>query len=278
MPSVFDEIVSTSEPQATAIRTGEGRLAPGQTRDNPGQVSDQSTQVDPLFDGNGDEGERKRKVKWPAMADEKVQREFDEDLHMLLEISLKGSSKRKLELIGVTIYEAGKDRFGLIEPKKVKPTHTPSRRQKEISSWKRELRSLLRQRWIRANEEEKPGLSDLREQLRSKLTSLRRAEAQRNKIKAREKSRRSFFNNPYQFTKKLFEQSKSGQLVISQQNPEDHLASTYSDLKQGTPLPDIAGLIKHIEPGVKFDRAKPRLGEVERFIKKARSCSAPGPN
>ena len=92
------------------------------------------------------------------------------------------------------------------------------------------------------------------------------------------KSRRAFFKNPYQFTKKQFEQSKSGQLVISQQDFEDHVASTYSDLKQGTPLPDVAGLIKLTEPGVKFDLEEPMLGEVERFIKKARSGSAPGHN
>ena len=82
---------------------------------------------------------------------------------MFLSVQFVGAGRcfTTLKVYASTIYEAGKDRFGLIEPKKASPTHTPSRRQNEISSSRREVRS-LRQRWIRANEEEKPWLSDIR--------------------------------------------------------------------------------------------------------------------
>ena len=44
--------------------------------------------------------EKKRKVKWPAMADEKAWREFDEDISMMVVNTLKGTLKRKLEKMG----------------------------------------------------------------------------------------------------------------------------------------------------------------------------------
>ena len=104
--------------------------------------------------------------------------EFDEDINMMLENTLKGTSKRKLEVMGDMIYDCGTVRFGIVEPRQQRPAPTPSRRQKEISRLRKELRS-LRHLWKRVRPEEKPGLAELREQARSKLASLQRAETQR---------------------------------------------------------------------------------------------------
>ena len=140
------------------------------------------------------------------MTDEKAWREFDEDISMILENTLKGTSKRK--------------KFGIVEPLQQRPASTPRRRQKEISRLRKELRS-LGHLWKRARLE-KNGLAELREQARSKLASLHRAETQRRKKNKRERSRRSFYDNPRRFTKKLFK-SKSGELNVSQQELEEHL-------------------------------------------------------
>ena len=43
-------------------------------------------------------------------------------------------------------------------------------------------------------------------------------------------------------------------------------------------MPDIEGLVRPTRPGIEFDVAEPRFAEVERFIMKARSAAAPGPN
>ena len=80
-----------------ADRFGECHQSPGQTRDNLGQVSDHSTQVDPSQEDAEEVIDRKKKIKWPPMADEKAWREFDEDVSRMLENTLKGTSKRKLE-------------------------------------------------------------------------------------------------------------------------------------------------------------------------------------
>ena len=137
----------------TSDRSGESQQSPGQTRDNQGQVSDHSTQVDPLQE-SAKVVERKKKVKWPAMADEKAWRKFDEVISMMLENTLKGTSKRKLEVMGDMIYDCVRVRFRIVEPRQQRPAPTPSRRQKEISRFRKELRS-LRHLWKRARPEEK---------------------------------------------------------------------------------------------------------------------------
>ncbi len=262
---------------AAAVRSGEDDQSPGQTSDNPGPVSDHRTQVNPPQAIPEEVSDRKKKVKWPPMNDQKAWREFDEDISGMLENTLRGTSKRKLEVMGDLIHEFSEVRFGLVEPRKQSPAPTPSRRQKEISRLRRELRS-LRQRWKVAEVEERPGLEELRENVRTKLSALRRAEAQRVKRKKRDKARRSFFENPHKFTKKLFEQSKSGELNIPKQNLEDHIKEVYSDHHRESPMPEFTGLVRPSQPGVMFDVSEPKLSEVTRFINKARAASAPGPN
>ncbi len=43
-------------------------------------------------------------------------------------------------------------------------------------------------------------------------------------------------------------------------------------------MPHIEGLVRPTEPTTPFDLSEPKLSEVERFLKKARSSSSPGHN
>ena len=72
------------------------------------------------------------------MAYEKAWCDFDEDVGLMLENMLKGTSKRKLEVMGDLILTF-RVRFGVLEACKEHAAPTPSRCQKEIARIKREL-------------------------------------------------------------------------------------------------------------------------------------------
>ena len=90
---------SSSLPQAMADRAGIKIQSPRKSRDNLGPVGNQSTRV---YSEPSDSGrmERKRRVKWPSMAEDGKWNDFDEDVVLVLENTLKGSSKEKLDAIG----------------------------------------------------------------------------------------------------------------------------------------------------------------------------------
>ena len=112
---------------------------------------------------------------------------------------------------------------------------------------RQELRS-LRKRRKKTNVDEKAGLVELRDQVRHKLCSLRRAEYQRRERKEKERQRKTFFKNPYQFTKGLFSQSKNGELQVFKEVLEEHLKKAYSDESRSRPMPDIEGLVRPTRP------------------------------
>ena len=108
VPVVACQSTSTSSStilSAAAVRSGEDDQSPGQTSDNPGPVSDHRTQVNPPQAIPEEVSDRKKKVKWPPMNDQKAWREFDEDISGMLENTLRGTSKRKLEVIGDLIHD-----------------------------------------------------------------------------------------------------------------------------------------------------------------------------
>ena len=211
---------------------------PGETEDSQGQVSNHNSTVDSAQPCGEEVIEGwKAKIQWPAMAEEREWCEFDEDITSILENNLKGTSKRKLEVMGDMIYNLGESRCGILEKKKKQALKEPSRRQREIKRLRQELRS-LRKRWKKADVDEKEGLAELRDQVRKKLGFLRRAEYQRRKKKEKERQRKPFFKNPYQFTKGLFSQSKNGELQVSKEVLEEHLRKTYSDESRSRPMPE----------------------------------------
>ena len=107
---------------------------------------------------------------------------------------------------------------------------------------------------------------------------LRKAERLRRKRKQHVRERSNFYEDPFKFMKSLFSQAKSGVLTVTRQELEEHLRRIYSDSDRNRDLPWVEDLVRPSEPGVPFDQSPPHRKEVDDFIEKARSASAPGPN
>ena len=117
----------------------------------------------------------------------------------------------------------------------------------------------------------------MRDDLRSRLVLLRKAERRRKIRKAKRRKRAAFNDNPHKFTKRLFEESKSGVLEVPKDEPEDHLRRTYAAESQEKVQP-IAGLVRLAAPTAPFHLSEPRLKEVRDFVRRAQACALPGPN
>ncbi len=68
------------------------------------------------------------------------------------------------------------------------------------------------------------------------------------------------------------------QLTCSKEAINDHLKATYSDSIREQPLGSCDALITPPEPSSDFDLKEPRLREVEKVVRRARSSSAPRPS
>ena len=118
----------------------------------------------------------------------------------------------------------------------------------------------------------------LLDDIKQEILVLSRAENHRKRRKKKRKTRESFYRNPYAFAKKLLTAAKSGRLDIPQQELEDHLRKTYSDPLKAVPLPPMDGIPPLEEPETSLWAGGLRLYEAREFIRKARTCSAPGLN
>ena len=215
-------------------------------------------------------------VKWPRASEIKEWRSIDDDLVAILG-GLRGSVERKLDQMGGLIYDYGADRFGMREiNRKAKPENI-SRRQREIKDLVRKRRQLKKQ-WKKATDYEKEGINTLQNDLKMRLTSLRRAENHRKKRKSRERTRMRFFKDPFKFVKSLFIMEKGGTLNTSKQVLDEYIKGLYTDVDKDE-IPSIPSDIPPIgEQEYPMDIDPPRLKEIEQVVRKARSSSAPGPN
>ena len=154
-----------------------------------------------------------------------------------------------------------------------------SRRQIEIEAVKRQKKA-VRKRWKDKEtvESEKPGLKQLFGELKKRLSELRKAERISRKKKEQRKCRENFFKSPFEFARKVFEQPRSGTLGATKQDLEEHLRSTYSDVRREVCLDDFVGTRYSSAPAKTFDIRPPRLSEISEIVKKARTKAAPGPN
>ena len=248
------------------------------THASQGQEDEQSEDRQPNSRPRHQEAQRKERVKWPKASQEPEWRKFEEDLENILEAMNTGPAERRLRAMTNLIHTTGMDRFGA-EPKggKIQTRGGPSRRQREIKEIRKQIRGLKKQ-WRRAEEQEKQGLAELRDQLRDRLKSLRSAEAQKRKRKKKEKARNRFLKNPYSFTRTALGQPRSGELDCPKEELELHLKSTYSDPDRDEELPNTEELEVPAEPVTPFDEGDIKWAEVQGIIKKARAKSAPGAN
>lgn len=221
--------------------------------------------------------ERRRKLNLPKACDSQTWEELDAVIVQKLKNLLnKCTLDTKLETFGDIIYETCRERFGIKEPKP-KPIPQKSRRQREMDNIRSKKRS-LKKRMKNAPETEKAGLQKLWEELRTRHSALSRAESLRKRKRNKRKTQDRFFQDPYQFARKLFEQPKSGILTVDKDELEQHLRSTYSGREHNAPLTEIHSLIWPPNPEKEFNKKPPTLDEVQNVVRKGRTKSAPGPN
>ena len=82
-----------------------------------------------------------------------------------------------------------------------------------------------------------------------------------------------FYKDPFQFAR-LFQQPRSGSLLVQKEQLEAHLRKTYSDSNREISLSEPAGLVWPAAPGEEFNSKPPSL----KVVQKARAKSAPGSN
>lgn len=235
---------------------------PGQTEEEPGPEpphSVQKLQAAPVLPQSG-KSEQSR-VKWPA-ANNKEWLRLDEDIDKIMETTVKGNVDHKLQAMCTFITTIGAERFGVTERPVRKESARPNRREHKISQLSQELKTLKRQ-FRAASEEHRDALSELRQILRRKLITLRRAEWHRGKGEERAKKRKAFITNPFSFTKRLLGQKKSGNLMCPVEEINHHLNITFSDPLREQDLGPYEALVKPPEPVVQFNIAEPTLKEVK---------------
>ena len=136
----------------------------------------------------------------------------------------------------------------------------------------------MRKQWRKSDDpDEKFGLSQVRDDLRSRLALLRKAERRRKMRKGKRTKRAAFYQNPHKFNKKLFEENKSGVLEVPQDELEDHLRRTYTAKSQEEVQP-IAGLVRLAVHTTPFDLSETRLKDIRDFVRRAQAGVSPGPN
>ena len=221
---------------------------------------------------------RKERVNWPTAAARKEWEMFDRDVDQVLEAASAGDVGKKLKAMSSIIWSMGADRFGKKELKRrvdIQPQE--NRRLKEIAVLRGDLRRLKRA-FREASADERPAITEIRDNLRERIKILRRAECHRRDRKRRLKERANFTKNPFKYMSKLLGDKRSGELKATKEEVEEHLRQVHSDSRREDGLGEMERLTKPAEPTIAFKEEEPTWQEVNSFLKKARGKSAPGPN
>ncbi len=143
------------------------------------------------------EGEEKRKpVLWPSAAARKDWETFDREIDQVLDSVLTGDIGRKMEAMSTIIWNMGAERFGMEQRQSKGPQQAgENRRLREIAKLRGDLRR-LKKAFRQAPEEEKSALKEMRDNVRERIKTLRRAECQRRDRRRWEKERVKFTKNP----------------------------------------------------------------------------------
>ena len=217
------------------------------------------------------------RVLWPKSSDKQKWEKFDRETDILLETTLAGVATRKVKAMSKLIYTLGREEFGTKENKTQMPRPQENRRQKRIADLRRDLRRLTK-RHKEARDDEKPGLEELRKEMRERLKSLRRAENHRRKRKERQRKQAQFTKDPFRFVRNVLGEKKSGELMCSKEEADAYIKGVHSDVNRDEDLRENVRLLEVEDPEKMFDDSEPTMKEVRDIIGKARSGSAPGPN
>ena len=256
-------------------RTG---TSPGETQEEPGQESPHRAQnLHASQPPRLCTASQKGKIRWPPANKQTEWLQFDEDMGNIMQTISKGDIDSRLHSMTSIIISYAAERFGYDEKGKPRAPYTKNRRAAQIQQLRHELRTLKKQHKS-AREDQKEPLAELRNILRKKLMTLRRAEGHRRRRKERARKRTAFLSNPFGFVKKLLGDKRSGHLSCSQEEVDQFLSNTLSDPQRDQALGPQKALIKLPPPKVDFNPREPSLKEVQEVVKRTRSASAPGPS
>lgn len=152
-----------------------------------------------------------------------------------------------------------------------------NRRVKEIAILRGDLWR-LRKAYCEATADEKLALTEMCNNLRERIKTLRRAECHRRNRKQRMKERTDFNKNPFKYLSKLLGNVRSGPLKATKEEMEEHHRQVHSDPRREDSLEEMQELIKPTEPAIPFRDEEPSWQEMNTFLRKARAKSAPGAN
>ena len=256
----------------------EASIASGKT---PGQVGpDANHSPDRFHDPDSDENRQPRaRINFPAAASKADWSKLDEILSKLLKVQMKELPMFQVNNLTDTIYNKCLEMFGSKEKvlmDRGEKTHI-SRRQREIARLKKEKKR-LRQQWRRAPDNEKPGLSALRHDLRQRLSALLRAERLRVKKREQRKARFQFVRDPFRYGKSLLDPPKSGTLQVSKEQLDHHFRAAFIDPLGDKELAERSDLPEIPLPKVAFNEGVISIFDISQFLRKTRNRSAPGPN
>ena len=221
----------------------------------------------------------KSRVKWPASKEDCKWKDLEEDLIAILNNSMNGAVKDRIQTFTKMIYTVSKDRFGVKEntAKKEVTNKEDNRRGKRKREVRKELKALTK-RWKESSEQERGPIDQLRGTLRKKLENLSQAERLRNKRKLHRKAKEQFTNDPFKYTSELLGKEKNGNLTCNKREVQEYLANVHNDDRRDEPLFDMDNIEEPHPPTVEFALGDITWKEVEATVKKARSKSAPGPS
>ncbi|XP_058268375.1 uncharacterized protein LOC131367135 [Hemibagrus wyckioides] len=172
----------------------------------------------------------------------------------------------------------GADCFGKKELKGRTYVQTKeNKRVKEIAILRGNLRR-LRKAYREATADEKPALTEMCDNLRGRIKTLRRAECHSRDRKRRMKEWTDFTKNPFKYMSKLLSNVRTGKLKATKEEVEKHLRQVHSDPRREDSLEEMQELIKPTEPAIPFRDEELSWQEMNTFLRKVRAKSAPGPN
>ena len=166
--------------------------------------------------------------------------------------------------------------FGAESRGEKNPHHT-NRRQKECHKHRERIRA-LNQAYKEAPQEGKEAIAELQKSEMKKLRKKKLAESVRKRKRKAESNKKKFCTQPFQFARDTLDDKVNGNIKDARKTVDVFLSKNHSDHGKDKELPPRDDLYQYPEPEVAFDMSPPKLNEVLRILKKARSKSAPGPN
>ena len=249
---------------------------PGKTKEESGQDAYHSAQS--LHDDGQSRSDRilSRMIKWPTASNKGTWQEFDTEVCSILDTTSKGDADRRIQTLTKIILSYASSKFGLVDRCERK-AHTNNRRTERIKQLRQELRS-LKKRFKKASSEERQPLAELREIVRKKLMTIRRAEGHRRRRKERARKRTAFITNPFGFAKNLLGDKRNGQLNCTANTVNAFLHDTLKDPEREENLGHNEQMIQPESPTTDFNMKEPSWKEIQDVVRAARTASAPGPS